>query len=267
MQRELGQATSADGCVIAYEMAGTGPTVLLVDGALCARHLGPSKAMSMMLVGQGFRVVRYDRRGRGGSSSARAYHPALEVGDIAAVLDNLGGEACLWGMSSGGILALMAAQSLPGIRRVAIYEAPVLFDASRKPLDAGWRGVTTCLSRQDVDGALSAFLSMVGMPAPVRVVMRLTPLWRRLRAIAPTLAHDRDITVPYQQGMPVSPIAGIGGDVLVTAGSRSPRWLREGNKALAGLLPGARYAIVDGDDHMVRPARHQQLLTNFFHGP
>src|SRR5215217_4163151 len=57
-------AYSADGTAIAYETCGQGPPLILVDGALCYRKMGPSRAMAEAL-GERFTVVTYDRRGRG----------------------------------------------------------------------------------------------------------------------------------------------------------------------------------------------------------
>ncbi|HYL42566.1 MAG TPA: alpha/beta hydrolase, partial [Ktedonobacteraceae bacterium] len=38
--------TSKDGTVIAYSQVGQGPALILVDGALCYREFGPSKALA-----------------------------------------------------------------------------------------------------------------------------------------------------------------------------------------------------------------------------
>ena len=56
--------SSADGTTIAYEREGTGPALIIVDGALCARG---AKAGLAGLLAAGFTVYRYDRRGRGDS--------------------------------------------------------------------------------------------------------------------------------------------------------------------------------------------------------
>ena len=40
---------SADGTTIAYEIDGTGPAVILVDGALCSRDAGPMRAVAAAL--------------------------------------------------------------------------------------------------------------------------------------------------------------------------------------------------------------------------
>ena len=268
MDTQFGEVLSVDSCPIRYDVAGAGPVIILIDGALCSRGIGPSMAMSRMLVSQGFRVARFDRRGRGESGTVAPYDVEREIDDIAAIVQQLGGKASLWGMSSGGILALLAGSRLPGVQRIAVYEAPVLFDASRPPMTHCWDTISACLAREDPDGAVRGFLAMVGMPVPIRLIMGMLPIWHKLRAIAPTLLHDRDIAAPFQPGemVPLGRLLDISCQILVSAGDKSPHWLTTNNQALAGLLPGATYAVVQGDDHMVRPARHQDLLTRFFRG-
>ena len=55
---------SADGTSIAYTRRGTGPVVILIDGALCHRGMGPSSALGGLLAESGFTTYTYDRRGR-----------------------------------------------------------------------------------------------------------------------------------------------------------------------------------------------------------
>ena len=60
---------SLDGTHIAYEVRGTGPALVLVDGALCQRAMGPSAALAQEL-SDAFAVhlegrVHPEHRGRG----------------------------------------------------------------------------------------------------------------------------------------------------------------------------------------------------------
>ena len=55
---------SKDGTEIAYEKKGSGPVLILVDGALCYRSFGPMDKLSELLAPR-FTVYTYDRRGRG----------------------------------------------------------------------------------------------------------------------------------------------------------------------------------------------------------
>src|SRR5688572_17971373 len=58
--------TSADGTQIEYTKLGSGPALILVDGAFCYRENGPASQLAMALA-EHFTVFTYDRRGRGGS--------------------------------------------------------------------------------------------------------------------------------------------------------------------------------------------------------
>ena len=64
--------TSSDGTSIAYDQAGAGPAVILVDGALCYRAFGPLGALATLLASH-CTVITYDRRGRGESGDTAPY--------------------------------------------------------------------------------------------------------------------------------------------------------------------------------------------------
>ena len=119
----MSQVRSKDGTPIAYERFGSGPALILVDGALCSRAFGPSPKLAPLLA-RHFSVFAYDRRGRGQSGDTLPYSPAREVEDIAALVQEAGGSASLLGLSSGGALALQAAAESPGINKVVAYEPP-----------------------------------------------------------------------------------------------------------------------------------------------
>jgi pimeloyl-ACP methyl ester carboxylesterase len=69
-------ATAADGTTIAYTTLGSGPALILVDGAFCYRENGPTSDLAPLLA-EHFTVFAYDRRGRGASGDASVY-PIIE---------------------------------------------------------------------------------------------------------------------------------------------------------------------------------------------
>src|SRR5688500_3632411 len=75
--------TSGDGTKIAYEKVGSGPPVILVNGALSGRKAGSKIAA---LLAPHFTVYTYDRRGRGDSGDTRPYAVEREIEDIAALI-------------------------------------------------------------------------------------------------------------------------------------------------------------------------------------
>jgi len=102
--------TSKDGTTIAYDQAGTGPLLVLVDGALNSRSFGLNGPLAPILADR-FTVVTYDRRGRGDSGDTPPYAVQREIEDLAAVIDVVGGPAYVYGISSGAGLALEAASA------------------------------------------------------------------------------------------------------------------------------------------------------------
>jgi pimeloyl-ACP methyl ester carboxylesterase len=266
--------TSRDGTTIAFERVGNGPALILVDGALCYRSVGQSKPLAELL-GRHFTVFTYDRRGRGESGDTVPYAIDREVEDIAAILDEAGGSAFVWGMSSGGVLALEAANRLRGIKKVALYEAPFVISASdasnagddnHPSNDDGWNRIGEAVAANRRGDAVKLFLQMVGVPGFFIAMMRLMPIWSKLKAIAHTLVHDGAIVRDYQRGepLPANRWASVTVPTLVVAGGKSPAWMRHGNHSLAGVLPNAQYRTLDGQTHMLKPEAHVGTLVEFF---
>src|SRR5687768_4739140 len=96
--------TSSDGTRIAFKRLGQGPLVILVTGGL---DDGSENAPLAAELASGFTVINYQRRGRGSSGDHQPYAVEREIEDIAALIGD--GTADLFGVSSGGALALEAA--------------------------------------------------------------------------------------------------------------------------------------------------------------
>lgn len=260
---------SKDGTVIAYERNGSGPPVVVVDGAFCSRTMGPGRDLAKPLA-EHFTVYIYDRRGRGGSGDTRPYDTDREVEDLHAVIDAAGGTADVFGHSSGASLALEAArQGLP-IRRLALYEAPMVVDDSRPPVGDGYGERLQALIAADRRGAaIKLFMTEgVRVPKPVTLIMPLMPAWSKLKAVAPTVTNDTAFVEPYLKGRPLPTDVWSQTDVptLVLAGGKSPAWMRNAMQELVTRLPAARLQVLDGQTHMLKPGVTAPVLTDFFAG-
>jgi pimeloyl-ACP methyl ester carboxylesterase len=247
--------TSADGTRIAYEVTGSGPALVIVDGALCHRGMGPSRPLAQQLASQ-FAVHVYDRRGRGESDpGATAYHPDREVEDLAAVIVAAGGHAHLFGASSGAALALRAAQAGAPVDRIAVYEAPFILDDTHAPNDPGLPDRVRALVDEGKRGdAVSLFMRTVGAPGFMVAVMRLTPVWRKLTAVAHTLPYDLSLVIDHEQGRPLPHglYAAVTQPTLVIAGGKSPVYLRNAQAAVATALASGRLETLPGQTHMIK---------------
>ncbi len=263
-------ATSADGTPIAYDVTGdTGPVLLLVDGALCSRAMGPSRDLASALAEE-FRVVAYDRRDRGESGpGASPYATEREVEDLAAVVDAVGGRAHVFGASSGGALALEAARAGVPLERLAVYEVPFVVDDTHPGNDPRLperlQGMVDEGRRGD---AVKTFMRTVGAPAPVVAMMRLTPVWKKLTGVAHTLPYDLSLVIEHEQGRPLPEgyYDAVTAQTLVIAGGKSPEYMRNAQAAIAESVPNARLEVLPGQTHMIKARAVAPLLRGFLVG-
>ena len=262
----MGTVISRDGTEIAFERSGSGPALILVDGALCHRAFGPSRGMAKQL-SEHFTVYIYDRRGRGESGDTGPYATAREVEDIEALVKEVGGSVVLCGFSSGAVLALEAATALPSVTRVALYEGPFVVDDTGTPIPPDFveqlRGQVASGHR---GAAVDAFMKLVGTPAVFRIVMRATPVWPKLKAVAHTLPYDITAMNVHESGKPIEAgrWSSLTAPALVLDGGKSPQWMRNTTRELAAAVPGARYRTLEGQTHMVKPDAIVPVVTAFF---
>jgi pimeloyl-ACP methyl ester carboxylesterase len=261
-----GSVRSKDGTMIAYQRSGSGPALVLIDGALCSRGFGPS-AKLLPLLAEHFTVYAYDRRGRGQSGDTRPYSPAREVEDIAALIDAAGGSAFLLGLSSGGALALEAAASRLGVNKVVAYEPPYVDDDGQRGGAAHKDQLERLVATGDRGGAVKYFMKdMVGAPAAIVVTMRLMPwIWRKLQAVAHTLPYDAAVMTEFR--IPRARFASIGVPVLVMNGAKTDSRLKAAARAIVGVVPGAQHGELAGQTHNVKPDVLTPPVVEFLRGP
>jgi pimeloyl-ACP methyl ester carboxylesterase len=261
----MSTVTSADGTPIAYTTTGSGPALVLVDGAMCHRGLGPSRQLAQALSGA-FTVTAYDRRGRGESGSTAPYAVERELEDLAAVIEAAGGRASLLGISSGAVLTLRAAGAGLPVDRIVTYEAPIIVDDATAPLPADF--VPTLeghLAAGREGAAVKQFFAQVGMPKAMAAVMSLTPMWPKLKRVARTLPHDFAILDGLQAGRPLAPGLWPRATMpaLVLVGGRSPASMHSGQAAIADALPDAELRVLEGQTHMVKAKAVAPAVTPF----
>ncbi|MFG3253180.1 alpha/beta fold hydrolase [Streptomyces sp. NPDC048172] len=259
-------AVSRDGTPIAYERTGEGPPLVLVSGATCTHEM--DLPLAAELAGR-HTVHVYDRRGRGGSGDTAPYAVAREVEDLAAVIDAAGGEGGegrevqVFGISSGGALALEAAASGVPVGRVAVYEVPYSDDPGVRAGSGTYTAeLNRLLAAGDRAGAVELFLRRVGMPEEDLAGMRHAPFWKGMEALAPTLAYD-DAVIRGGE-LPAERLARITQPVLVVCGGAGPEWWRDTGRSIAAAVRDGRYATLAGQDHRVDPAALAPALREFF---
>lgn len=238
----MGTVTSRDGTNVAFDRLGDGPVLVLVDGALSHRALGPFAPLAEVLAPD-FTVYRYDRRGRGESGDNAPYAVAREVEDLEAVIAEAGGPACVCGLSSGAALALEAAACGLAITKLALYEPPFTVDGGA-PEPEYIERLEELISAGRRGDAVEWFLSNAGVPAEALAGMRTQPEWPLFEAVAPTLAYDHAIlgdgTLPRDRA------AKVAVPTLVANGGASPDFFQRAAKSTADAIPGGRHRILEG---------------------
>jgi pimeloyl-ACP methyl ester carboxylesterase len=255
---------SQDGTTIAYDRRGEGPPLILVDGATATRQ---APAPLAQLLAPHFTVYAYDRRGRGDSSDTPPYAVAKEVADIAALVQAAGGSASLFGMSSGGALAIEAAIALGrSIEQLAVYEVP--YDSSEAGV-AAWRQFRPQLAKRltarDNEGALTLFMQFVGTPDEALEALRKSPQWNAMAAIAPTLAYDVAV-VGDDRVVPAARAARIQAPTLLMDGGASRDkmpFMQASADELARAIPHAQRRTLEGQAHAADPKALAAALESF----
>jgi pimeloyl-ACP methyl ester carboxylesterase len=266
----VGHVTSSDGTKIEFDRSGEGPAVILVTGATGVRS-HPMMTRLAALLAPRFTVFNYDRRGRGGSGDTPPYAVEREIEDIDALIDEAGGSAFVYGISSGAVLALDAASKLPTrIAKLALYEPPFIVDDSRPPLPAEYvQQLDAAIAGGDRGAAVEIFMTKaLGIPAEYLAPMRSDPSWAETEAIAHTIAYDGRIMGDTMSGkpLPTERWAAATMPTLVMTGGLSERFFHDGAKALVDGLPNARYLTLEGQGHDVASEVLAPVLAEFFTG-
>jgi pimeloyl-ACP methyl ester carboxylesterase len=259
--------TSRDGASIAYGRSGRGPAVILVGGGAVDRSENAPLAGELA---ERFTAYNYDRRGRGLSGDVQPYAMEREIEDLEALIAATGGSAHVYGISSGGALALEAAATGIAIDKLAVYDVPynVADDWPQR-----WREYVEQLEALLAQGrrgdAFELFMRLADSSEEQIESARSSPMWPGLEAIAHTLAYD---AACLGDGQPrIARLATIRRPTLVaTGGVREPGaagWvlaLDPAADALAASIPGAERRTIDDQGHVADPKALAPVLGRFF---
>ena len=260
----MNQVISKDGTVIAFDQSGEGPALILVGGAFQHRAIDPRTAQLAALLAQHFTVFHYDRRGRGDSSDTQPYMVEREVEDLDALIKEAGGQAAVFGMSSGGVLALEAAKSGLAITKLALYEPPFNSgdEHARQASENYTRQLTALLTEGRRGDAVALAMTTWGAPAEAIAGMRQTPIWSLFESVAPTLAYDNAIM--GDGSVPTERLASITVPTLVIVGGASPAFMQNAAQVVAHALPNAKLRTLEDQTHDVAPGVLAPVLEKFF---
>ena len=256
------QVTSRDGTSIAYTREGSGPPVVLVDGALCYRSHGPMPALARVLASD-MTVYSYDRRGRGESGDTPPYAVDREIEDVAAIVERAGAPVVLYGFSSGAILTLLAAARLSGnIERLVVHEPPFnAGDADAVHAMRKFADETARLLRDGRPADAVAFFLKDMVPSGALAHMKQTPAWGLMVAVAHTLAYDN--AVLGDGSVPRKVAASVTARTLALVGSDSGNFKHAAVNALVRAIPDAGTQTIPGHQTLVPPEVLAPVVVEF----
>jgi pimeloyl-ACP methyl ester carboxylesterase len=259
------ETTTVDGATVAWDDAGSGEPTLLVHAGGFGAWFAP---LATRLPG---RVVRLLRAGyTGGRPPSRSLAITDHADHAAAVLDALDtGPTTVVGHSSGSVIVLELARRRPDLVHRTVLVEPPLIDVLLDPDDLdrvherfgpAMGQAFGAVARGDLGAALDSFLAAAGAPG-----------WRTaLRsALGPdALARaERDAAYFFTGEIPAigawtpGDLGTIRAPTLLVQGGASQIATQRLVARLAGHLPGARVATVDGADHLLPLTHTRELAT------
>jgi pimeloyl-ACP methyl ester carboxylesterase len=260
--------TSADNTTIAYTKLGSGPPLILVDGAFCYRENGPAPQLAPLLA-EHFTVFTYDRRGRGASGDAPQYSVEREVEDLRSLVREAGGSAFAVGVSSGGGLALQAAARGVNLKALVLYEPPFIEKNGHPPSYAVQKKrLHDLVAAGDRAGAVRFFMSDIyGAPRAFVAIMPIVmwSAWKKNQSVAHTLEYD--LTLLEDRSVLGERSTSITVPVLVVGGEKSPAPLKDAVATVTRALPDARSVYLKGQDHYISAPALAPVVVEFFNAP
>jgi 3-oxoadipate enol-lactonase len=206
---------------------------------------------------QRYRVLVYDRRGTGRSSSPDGDWSAADLaGDLENFLDALAiGRAIVGGSSLGGVITAQFGVDFPerALALIIGHTVPYLDDVGRAWLErqvADARAGRPVIARQpaDVEGGEERPTTdpvFAASPLGRMIATTGTGLGRTPEDIARAIAVLRD----WDQRPRKADLAKIRVPTLVIVGEREPRTTIEGSREWASWIPGAEFLVLPGAHH------------------
>ena len=275
-----GSCVSRDGTRISYRQMGEGPGLVLVHGALQSSRSFTSLGAALC---DTFTVYIPDRRGRGRSGPfGDSYAMQTEVEDLGALLNKTGSHN-VFGLSSGALITLEAALTLPAIHKIALYEPALEIDGQPSPLDWVPR-YDKELAAGNLPGAMVAIIKGTGDQSlftslPRFVLLPMFKLGMRyqskrseddepsLQALVPTVHFDTRLLM--EMAGRLESFRTVRPEVLLLGGARSVAFLTAALDALSAILPNCKRIELPGLGHIAadnagEPTRVADELRRYF---
>jgi pimeloyl-ACP methyl ester carboxylesterase len=254
--------TSSDDSRIAYDRLGSGPSVILVGGAMQFRAFDPQTGqLATRLAERGFTVVNYDRRGRGESAGRGPYVLDSEIADLRALIAELGSPVALFGSSSGGAICLAAAAAGLPVSKLALWEVPLGPELGADGAEF-LAGLQERIASADEEATIAFY--MRDMPPEWVEAAREGPAWPIMKAVSPSLAPDAE-ALAWTQSRPRAELwSSVRVPVLVIVGEETLPFFPAAAESIVGSVPDGRSTRVPATNHSWELDPMVDVLAEFF---
>lgn len=244
---------------IAYDVAGSGPTVLLLHSTVCDRRMWDPQVPA--LVDAGYRALRADLWGFG--ETPMPDRPYDNASDLLDLLDRLGTERAVVVASSGGgrVGQELAARWPERVRLLMLVATALAGHESSEALRAFDEREEALLEAGDIDAAtelnVTTWLGPYADDAARDEVRRMQRHTFEVQLAG--VAEVERIRVEYD-------VSDITARTLLVSGAHDLPDFTEIAVELAGRLPHARHVALDWAGHLPsleRPDAFNALLLDF----
>lgn len=238
--------SSKDGTPIAYRRSGTGPPLILVHGT-AGSHVRWMPILPALE--PHFSLYVMNRRGRSESGDAASYAIEREFEDIAALVEAIESPVHLLGHSYGAICALEAALLTQNIRKLVLYEPPILSPGVTMYPEGLIDYLEELLVAGNREELLLTFMrEALKMPAPEQAQFRASPAWPARVTAAHTL--PRELRSHEQYRPKPDRFKGLTLPTLLMVGGDSPSIFKAAIDTLSATLPNCQVTVLPGQQHI-----------------
>jgi len=251
---------SKDGTKIGYRQMGHGPGLIILHGTFesAQSHMELAEVLS-----DSFTLYMPDRRGRGTSPySSQEFSIQKDIEDLQAILQKTNTHY-VFAVSAGAIIALHAALQGSFIRKIAIWEPPLVFDSTKgyamlnrydKEIAAGRLpdAMVTAMKGGKFAPPIFTMLPRFILRGFTNKMMKgeeskATKDDVTMRMLAPTIHHDFKLSLDNIGTKDI--FKNIIIPTLLVGGSKSPKYLKQSVALLEKTIPNNKRVEFKGLNH------------------
>ena len=248
-----------------YEVGGSGEPVLTIHGALVSDTFVPLMGEPALAR---YRLIRFRRRGHGGSAAARGFSLEQQAQDAAALLAHLGVErAHVVGHSGGGAIALALALAAPRVVHSLVLLEPAVFaPETSAAFREGAAPVVEAYRAGDVDRALDLWMSAVSAADWRSMVEKTVPGGAEQAAKDASTFFEVELPTLGDWVFERERTRRIPQPVLYVLGAESGPSFEAGSQYFQSLVPHTELVVVPGVNHLLQvrePGRVAAPIADF----